>query len=155
MHLTDTGLACHLLGLGEARLGREPDRLGPLLESFVALELEKQLAWSRTRAVLFHFRTQAGQEVDLVLEDDRGRLVGIEVKASAAVRAEDFRGLRALGDATGARFLRGLVLYAGAEPVPFRRDLHAFPLEALWRLGAAPHHSGTVSRPGKGPGAAL
>jgi hypothetical protein len=137
VHLADTGLACHLLGLGEARLVREPERLGPLLESFVALELRKQLAWSRTRAKLFHFRTHAGQEVDLVLEDSLGRLVGIEVKASDTARAEDFRGLRALAELTGRRLVRGVVLYSGPEPVAFGPRLVALPLDAVWRLGAS------------------
>jgi hypothetical protein len=136
MVLGDTGLACHLLGLAPARLVRETERLGPLVESFVALELRKQLGWSRTRASLFHFRTHAGREVDLVLEDVRGRLAGIEVKAGETVRAEDFRGLRALADAAGARFVRGVVLYGGTEPVAFGARLHALPLDALWQLGA-------------------
>ncbi|WP_280178085.1 hypothetical protein [Rhizobium sp. 18065] len=33
-------------------------------------------------------------EVDVVIEDRRGRIIGIEVKASATVKADDFRGLR-------------------------------------------------------------
>ena len=153
--LGDTGLACHLLGLGSERLVREADRLGPLVESFVALELRKQLRWSRTRASLFHFRTHTGEEVDLVLEDARGRLVGIEVKAGATVRADDFRGLRALAEATAARFHHGVVLYGGPEPVAFGARLHALPLDALWRLGARAHHSGGFAQPGKGPGSSL
>jgi predicted AAA+ superfamily ATPase len=133
--LNDTGLACHLLGLSPARLAREPQHLGPLLESFVTTELLKQIPWSRAHPSLFHFRTHTGQEVDLVLEDAAGRVVGIEVKAAASVRAEDFRGLRVLEEATGQRFVRGVVLYGGTEPVGFGRRLVALPLETLWRLG--------------------
>ena len=55
--------------------------MGPLLETFVASELTKQLAWSRTRVELFHFRTHGGREVDIVLEADDDRQVGIEVKS--------------------------------------------------------------------------
>jgi predicted AAA+ superfamily ATPase len=135
IHLNDTGLASHLLGLGSARLAREPQQLGPLLESFVTTELLKQIPWSRARPTLFHFRTHTGQEVDLLLEDARGRVVGIEVKAGQSVRADDFRGLRVLQEATGERFVRGVVLYGGAEPVAFGRRLVALPLDALWRLG--------------------
>jgi predicted AAA+ superfamily ATPase len=133
VYLGDTGLACHLLGATAARLGREPQGLGPLLETFVALELRKQIAWSRTRPALFHFRTHTGQEVDLVLEDARGRLVGIEVKAASTVRPDDFRGLRVLAEATGRTFVRGVVLYGGLEPVSFGPRLVALPIEALWR----------------------
>ena len=37
----------------------------------------------------FHFRDRDGIEVDLVLESGDGRVVGVEVKAGATVRAED------------------------------------------------------------------
>lgn len=51
--------------------------------------------WSRIARRLPHFRTSAGREVDLVVEDARGRLVGTEVEASTAVTADDLRGLEA------------------------------------------------------------
>ncbi len=129
IHLSDTGLVCHLLGLGPARMARQPPWFGPLLETFVTLELRKQIAWSRARPALSHFRTQAGQEVDLVLEDARGRVVGIEVKAGTTVRAEDFRGLRVLAEASRSRFVRGVVLYGGVEPLGFGPRLLALPID--------------------------
>ncbi|WP_172961918.1 hypothetical protein [Thermus scotoductus] len=39
-----------------------------------------------------------------------------------------------LAQALGPRFHRGVVLYLGRETVPFAKNLHALPLEALWRL---------------------
>ncbi len=134
--LSDTGLMCQLQGLDQARLAADTNLLGPLLENFVVMELLKQVAWSRTQARLFHFRTQAGQEVDIVLEDPTGRLVGIEVKAGGTVTAQDFKGLRALAELTGRRFRRGLVLYTGNESVPFGPRLHALPVSSLWTLNA-------------------
>lgn len=61
------------------------------------MELARQLTWSHTRAELFHYRTKDKVEVDVVLEDRRGRVVAIDVKASAAVRPDDFRGINHLG----------------------------------------------------------
>ena len=81
---------------------------------------------------MFHFRTQTGQEVDVVLEEPTGRLVGIEVKTAAVVGSEDFKGLRALAEAAGKHFHRGIVFYTGTEIVPFGQNLHAVPLPALW-----------------------
>jgi predicted AAA+ superfamily ATPase len=146
VYLSDTGLICSLVGLGVPRLAREPSLFGPLLEAFVMLELRKQTAWSRLRPNLLHFRTQTGQEVDLVLEDPAGRLAGIEVKAGATIRAEDFRGLRVLQEAVGERFVRGVVLYTGNEPVSFGSRLLALPVESVWRLGARPT---ATPRPGR------
>ncbi len=82
---------------------------------------------------LFRFRTQAGHEVDLLLEDAAGRLVGIEVKASATAHSDDFKGLRVLATDTRKQFLRGIVLYLGNESVAFGPNLHAVPLEAIWK----------------------
>lgn len=57
-------------------------------------------------------RTHGGEEIDLVLEDAAGRLVGIEVKASETVRGEDFKAQRSMAEAAGRRFRRGVVLHA-------------------------------------------
>ncbi|MFQ5930585.1 MAG: ATP-binding protein [Acidobacteriota bacterium] len=133
---SDTGLMSYLLGLGKQRLTMDTNLLGPLLENFVVMELLKQVTWSQTQPRLFHFRMQTGQEVDIVLEDSAGRLVGIEVKAGATVTAQDFKGVRTFAEATGRRFHRGLVLYTGTESVPFGPRLHALPVNALWSMGA-------------------
>jgi predicted AAA+ superfamily ATPase len=131
--LSDTGLLSHLIGLDEERLNDEPRLIGPLLENFVAMELYKQRGWSKRQPKLFHFRTQTGQEVDIVLEDAAGRVVGIEVKAADTIDAGSFKGLRVLADELGRKFRRGVVLYTGTEPLPFGKNMWALPVEMLWR----------------------
>jgi hypothetical protein len=130
--LGDTGLMAYLTGTDHARLTQNPSLMGALLENFVIMELRKQMGWSRTRTGIFHFRTGTGEEVDIVLEDAAGRVVGIEVKSRAVVREKDFAGLRIMAGALGKRFLHGLVLYNGAETIPFGARLHAIPVSALW-----------------------
>ena len=73
------------------------------------------------------------REVDIVLERDDGMIVGIEVKASATVRPSDFAGMKVLAQACGDRFAFGVVLYDGADVVPFGDRLAAAPLSCLWR----------------------
>jgi hypothetical protein len=136
--IPDTGLLGHLAGLTPARLAADPTAAGPLLETFVASELAKQLGWSRTRAEMYHFRTHGGSEVDIVLEAEDGRLAGVEVKAAATVGSADLRGLGALREVAGKRFHRGIVLYTGREALPFGPGLWALPLSALWDLTAPP-----------------
>jgi predicted AAA+ superfamily ATPase len=130
--VNDTGMLCHLIGTGEKRLQDDRTLAGSVLENFVALELMKQAGWSKIRPALHHFRTHNGEEVDIVLEDRAGRIVGIEVKAAASVDAGQFRGLNALAAAAGERFVRGLVLYAGESAVPFGSNLLAVPVGELW-----------------------
>lgn len=131
--LSDSGLMGHLLGMDKRRSALDMTILGPLLENFVVMELCKQASWSRVRPVLFHFRAQAGREVDIVLEGAGGSVVALEVKASATVNAGDFKGLRALASALGKKFVCGAVLYTGRESIPFGRQLHALPISLMWR----------------------
>ena len=130
--LTDTGLLTHLIEADASRLLRDRTLLGHVLENFVAMELIKQLGWSARRCRLFHFRTESGAEVDLVLEDRAGRLVGVEVKSAASVRRQDFRGLETLARLSGDRFVRGVILCTGTGVVPFGRNLHAVPVSQIW-----------------------
>ena len=81
---------------------------------------------------MFHFRAQTGQEVDIILEDTAGRIVGIEVKSSNTVKSDDFTGLRFMADTLEKRFVRGIVLYCGSEYIPFANNLYAMPINALY-----------------------
>ncbi|MFN0207098.1 MAG: ATP-binding protein [Planctomycetota bacterium] len=127
----DSGLAAHLQGINIKAWNEPATRRGQLLENFVFGELEKQLGWSETRANLYHYRSHAGDEVDFILEDRKGRIVGIEVKASATPGAADAP-LKKLATEIGKRFVRGIILYTGREMIPFDRNIHALPVEALW-----------------------
>jgi predicted AAA+ superfamily ATPase len=133
LHLVDSGLAAALLGVDASALA-EPDApsAGPLLETFAAGELSRQLAWSSVEARLHHFRHHDGGEVDLVLETADGRVAGVEVKSAASVRADDFRGFRDLAASAGKRFVAGAVLYLGEESLAFGDRLCALPLSTLW-----------------------
>ena len=94
----------------------------------------KLASWSERRLTFSHYRTKDLDEVDIVIEDRRGRIIGIEVKASATVKSDDFRGLRQLQNAVGDRFIRGLVLHDHDQITPFSERLHAAPLSILWSM---------------------
>ena len=132
LHLVDTGLACHLLGTDARRLNDDRSLLGRMLESFVVGELRKQLSWADPRTVLYHFRTAAGAEVDVLLEKPDGSVAGVEIKASATVGTADFAALQDLRDQLGQKFAAGIVLYTGDQLVPCGDKLWLVPLPALW-----------------------
>lgn len=131
--LVDSGLAAHLIGATPSTLARHGAAFGPLLETFVGMELRKLSTWSEAPPQLFHFRDRSGIEVDFVLEQPDGRIAGIEVKATSTPRAEDFRGLRFLADKLGDRFAYGILLNAAPEATPFGPKLAALPFDVLWR----------------------
>lgn len=140
----DSGIAANLLGIDARGLVRPNTVFGPLLEGFVLMELARQLTWAEERVELFHYRTKDKIEVDAVLENRRGQVVGIEVKASSTVRPDDFRGLRHLADQLGDDFVAGVVLHTGAQTIPFGDRMRAMPLGALWEVGqvAPQDHAG-------------
>lgn len=128
---TDTGLAAALLGLGESRLADDPALRGGLWENFVVSEIAKHAAWSRVRVTPWHFRAHDGYEVDLVLENAAGGIVGVEIKSSATPQTRDAKGLRLLAEACGERFLRGLVIHPGRDAIPLAANIHAIPAAIL------------------------
>ena len=84
-----------------------------------------------------HFRTAAGEEVDLVLERDDGQVFAFEVKAGSRIHPEDVRGLRALRSRLGRRFEQGIVLYTGAHLYVQEEGITVVPLDALWTVSPA------------------
>lgn len=135
--MVDSGIAANLLGLDATSLRQPASPFGPLLEGFAAMEIARQLTWSRTRAELYHYRTKDQVEVDIVLEDRQGRVVAIDVKAAATVRGDDFRGIRHLADRLGDDLVAGVVLYTGQQTLPFGPRFRAIPISALWETSGS------------------
>lgn len=136
--MVDSGIASNLLGLDAESLREPGSPLGPLLEGFVAMEIARQLTWSDQRADLYHYRTRDQIEVDLVLENRRGQVVALDVKAASTVRGDDFRGLRHLADRLGDSLITGIVLYTGQQTLPFGPKFRAMPISALWEASSNP-----------------
>jgi hypothetical protein len=132
IHLFDSGLAAALGGLTADRLLDAPERFGPLLETFVVMELRKQASWSGTQPSLWHFRDRGGAEVDVVIEYPDGKVAAVEVKSGATPSHADARGLRLLRDRLGDRFHHGYLATTAPDAHPLEDRLSAIPVTALW-----------------------
>ena len=132
--LLDTGLAARLINVSAAGAtpGVHGEIAGHLLEGFVAGELRRQQGWSDEQVRISHYRDHAGDEVDLILETDDGRVAGLEVKAASTVSARDAKWLARLRDRLGGRFVGGLVLHTGASSGPLGARIAAAPIDVLW-----------------------
>lgn len=132
--LLDTGLAAQLIGQTPNKLAsfQGSDYLGGLLEAFVAGELRRQQGWSEVEFHLRHFRDRRGNEVDLVLEAQDGRVIGIEVNATRSPTAQHFHGLELLRDRLRGQFALGVVLHVGPRSLRFADRLWSAPMTALW-----------------------
>lgn len=81
VYFTDSGLACHWLGIEtDAELRRSPFA-GALFETFVAAEIVKSQINAGRRRELYYFRDHQGLEVDFVVSSG-AQLTLIEAKAS-------------------------------------------------------------------------
>lgn len=132
LHFLDSGLLAALINLTPEKVAANRASFRPILETFVFSEVLKLASWSENRLTLSHFRDKELDEVDIVIEDRDGRIVGLEIKAAATVRSEDFSGLRKLAAAVGERFAFGAVLYDHERTVAFGDRLAAIPLSSLW-----------------------
>lgn len=86
----------------------------------------------RCRYRLLYYRDADKYEVDVVIENAAGQLVGVEVKAAATVKQSDLRGLRKLASLAGDQFKMGILLYDGDETMPLGDGIWAAPLSTLW-----------------------
>ena len=80
VHFLDAGLLAALRGITPDRLRRDRTPFGAVLETFVLSELLKLASWADDRYTFSHFRDKQRNEVDIVIEDGRGQVVGVEVK---------------------------------------------------------------------------
>jgi hypothetical protein len=133
VYLSDSGLLAHVLGADADVFTTDlvGEIAGPLIETLVVNEICRQAAWATTRVHVSYYRDAQQREIDLVLEAGR-RVVGVEVKASTTANLRDARHLGFLRDRLGTRFVRGVVLYTGAAPLPLGDRLSAHPISTLW-----------------------
>jgi predicted AAA+ superfamily ATPase len=138
LYFTDSGLACHLLGLETERALAASPFLGPVFEGFVAAEIAKAQGAAGRRAELYHFRDQQGLEVDFVVPAGHRQLVLIEAKASRTARPGDAEPLLRLSRAVGGYGVTRLVVHRPAPAATalqaLRPGVKAVGVEALGRL---------------------
>ena len=132
LHMVDSGLLSYLLDTNLEKAITNSTHMGKIVENFVVEELRKQATWNKTIVQFYHCRTVNGKEVDIVLEDRSGNIVGIEVKVSGKITSDSFKGLRYLQEKMGKKFIAGIVFSANPQYVPFARNLYAMPMNMLW-----------------------
>jgi hypothetical protein len=72
------------------------------------------------------------REIDFILEDQRGRVVAIEAKASSSPGTDALRGLRWLRDTLGPTLHAGVLLHLGKESASRGDGLYTMPVSVLW-----------------------
>jgi predicted AAA+ superfamily ATPase len=87
-YFTDCGLVCHLIRLTDADHLLHGPMVGPLFQNFCVQEALKAVLNAGRQPRLYYLRTQAGLEVDLLVEGKSGTLIPFEFKAAQTPRKE-------------------------------------------------------------------
>ena len=129
----DPGVLTFLLGTDPSSVASDEVTSRRLLECFVAMECVRLCDAVSTGVRVLHFRSLRTWSVPVVLESRDGRIVGVDVCLTPVPSPDDFRGLEFLREVAGDRFLRGVLLCAGAMDVGRYSDrMSSLPLSALW-----------------------
>lgn len=132
LQFVDSGLLSTLLDLNNNEIQKDRTRFGNLLETFVFGELLKHTSTSEANYRLMYYRDTDKFEVDYIIENAVGELIGIEVKATASIKKRDLRGLKKLATLAGGQFKIGILLYDGIDTMPLGDNIWAAPLSTLW-----------------------
>jgi uncharacterized protein len=109
------------------------DMSGKLLETFVFTQLSALIEAQEDNYQLYHYRDREQREIDFIVENDNGDILGIEVKAGSAVNKDHFKHLRWFREHLSKdRQFIGIVLYTGEHIVPFGENLWAVPINLMW-----------------------
>jgi len=123
----DTGVLAALAGM--KTLERNSDTFGNFLETWLVNEVRAYISYRRLHLPLRYWRTTAGYEVDMVVDDE----TAIEIKATRRVAREDLKGLAALKE---EGIVEKFFLVSEDKTALLRNGIHCLHwsefLERLW-----------------------
>jgi predicted AAA+ superfamily ATPase len=125
--LRDTGFICYLQGLSSTDMLAASPLLGSVFETWAVNSVFRQAAALDFTPMLYHWRTNGGAEVDLVIEAN-GKLYPVEMKCKTNLRTQDASGIRAFFESYGKMNVEpGLIIYAGDTCYRFEENIIAVP----------------------------
>ncbi len=103
---------------------------GKLIETWVYNQLMPEIdlhpLWK-----IYYFRSRT-HEIDFLITDQKGKMLGIEVKAGESVSGDDFRHLHWFQERFGKEKFTGIVLYSGSSVRSGGKGCFALPMSAMW-----------------------
>lgn len=133
-YFMDTGLLCYLQRISSPEALAAHPLWGALFETFCINMIIRLAQPLKLSPVFYHWRSNGGAELDLLLEMD-SKLYPIEIKAKSNLTKHDARGIKAFRETyPKAAVEKGLILYTGKEIYKINDDVLALPWNALMSL---------------------
>ena len=130
VYFTDVGTLCYLAGLRDPEHAASGPMGGAIMETAVLSEIIKTLTHRGMDPRVYFWRTQAGTEVDFVVDTGAG-LVPIEVKLSATPRPAMAAAIKAFQRDMGSTAMPGHVVHPGDLRLPLGPGVGALPFTEL------------------------
>ena len=80
---------------------------------------------------IHHYRDKLKREIDFIVTNEDGEMLGVEVKSGGMVGQDDFKHLKWFAANLAKSRFTGIVLYAGPDVLRFGEGFYAVPLAAL------------------------
>ncbi|MBE7463679.1 MAG: ATP-binding protein [Planctomycetes bacterium] len=126
-YIADTGAACALQAISNPTVIGGHPLWGPLFETAVMSDIRKQLSILSPKPNLYHWRTLAGAEVDILLEHN-GVFFPIEVKGASRPQRHDVSGIKAFRETyPHLKIERGLVIAPCERMLQITEQDYALP----------------------------
>ena len=135
LFMTDTGLMGAILRWQFDKVQLDGEKNGKLIETFIFTELAAIIDSQEEEYQLYHYRDREKHEVDFIIENEDGDILGIEVKAGSVVNSDSFKHLNWFKEnmAKKQKFI-GIVFYTGETIIPFGKGLWAVPIDVMWQF---------------------
>lgn len=126
-YIMDSGLACYLQRISSPEaLARHPS-LGAMFETYIVNYLMRMADSLYAPPQFFHWRTNGGAEVDIIMERD-GCFYPIEIKCKSHVNKHDASGIHAFYETfPNLNIAPGIIIYAGNQRYPVSDKAFALP----------------------------
>ena len=131
----DIALSSHALIVKGDKTLADTETRGRLVEAHVVQQVRAHAGWAELEVELFHWRQQVKgktAEVDIVLQDSRGRLIALEVKSSSAFKADYLKGIKNFREMYPNNFYRGFVILDIQQTIRLSEDTWAIPINSLY-----------------------
>lgn len=127
----DSGLVANCLNWKEDEAYIDSDLSGKLVETWVYHELSAIADAEEHDYEIHHYRDKLKREIDFIITNEDGELLGVEVKSGGMVGQDDFTHLKWFAANLAKSRFTGVVLYAGPDVLRFGEGFYAVPLAAL------------------------
>lgn len=131
--MSDTGLMASILGWDLEQIQFDSEKTGKLMETFAYQQLISCLEADENRCNISHYRDANKREIDFIIQDKKGHILGIEVKAGTGIKKSHFKHLEWFkNNMAQPDCFKGIMLYTGDEVLSYGDNLWAVPMNALW-----------------------